>query len=69
MHKNGDSVISINIGTTVKIRPRSPGIDKPLIKASHVSLYLSQIKKLEKIAQREAKGKRPFSLRSLICPW
>jgi len=40
----------------VKIRRRSPELDKPLIKASHVSFYPSQIKKLEKIAQREGKA-------------
>jgi len=40
----------------VKIRRRSPELDKPLIKASHVSFYPSQIKKLENIAQREGKA-------------
>jgi len=57
MHKNQNSVINISIGTTVKIRRRSPSVDKPLIKASHVSLYPSQIKKLEKIEQRQGKAR------------
>jgi predicted DNA-binding protein len=57
MHKNGDSVISISIGTKVKIRRRSLEINKPLIKASHVSFYPSQMKKLEEVAQREGRAK------------
>jgi len=31
-------------------------VDKPLIKASHVSFYPSQIKKLEEMAQKEGKA-------------
>jgi len=46
----------ISIGTTVKIRKRSPESPKPLIKTSHVSLYPSQIKKLEKMARKERKA-------------
>ena len=57
MHKNRSNVIDISIGTTVRIRRRSPSVDKPLIKASHVNLYPSQIKKLEKVAQREGRAK------------
>ncbi len=56
MHKKQNSVISISIGTTVKIRRRDPNVDKPLVKTSHVSFYPSQIKKLEQIAQREGKA-------------
>jgi len=41
----------------VKIRRRSPGVDESLIKASHVSFYPSQIKKLEEVAQREGKAR------------
>jgi len=55
MHKNRNGVIGISIGTIVKIRRRSPKVGKSLIKASHVSFYPSQIKKLEKIAQKEEK--------------
>ncbi len=55
MHKNRNGVIGISIGTIVKIRRRSPKVGKSLIKASHVSFYPSQIKKLEKIAQKEGK--------------
>jgi len=40
----------------VKIRRRSPELDKPLIKASHVSFYPSEIKKLEQMAQRDGKA-------------
>lgn len=40
----------------MKIRRRSSELETPLIKASHVSLYPSQIKNLEKIAQREGKA-------------
>jgi len=40
----------------VKIRRRSPEVDKPLIKASHVSFYPSQIKKLEEMARKEGKA-------------
>ncbi len=57
MHKNSNSVISLNIGTKVKIRRRSLEINKPLIKASHVSFYPSQMKKLEEVAQREGRAK------------
>lgn len=57
MHKNQNSVISISIGTTVKIRRRSRDVDKPLIKASHVSLYPSQIRVLEEIAEKEGKAR------------
>jgi L-arabinose isomerase len=49
-------VIDISIGTTVKIRRRSPEVDKPLIKTSHVSLYRLQIKKLEEMARKEGKA-------------
>jgi len=41
----------------VKIRRRSSEVDKPLIKASHVSFYPSQIKKLEEMAKREGKAR------------
>lgn len=34
-HKNKSSIINIAIGVAVKIRRRSPELDKPLIKASH----------------------------------
>jgi len=56
VHKSQSSAISVNIATRVKIRRRSPRSDKPLIKASHVSFYPSQIKNLEKIAQEEGKA-------------
>jgi predicted DNA-binding protein len=56
VHKSQSSAITVNIATRVKIRRRSPRVDKPLIKASHVSFYPSQIKKLEKIAQKEGKA-------------
>jgi len=56
MHKNQNSVISISIGTTVKIKRRSPEVNKPPIKASHVSFYPSQIKKLEEMARKEGKA-------------
>ena len=40
----------------MKIRRRNPELDKPFIKASHVSFYPSEIKKLEQMAQREGKA-------------
>jgi len=49
-------VIDISIGTTVRIRRRNPEVDKPLIKASHISFYPSQIKKLEEMARKEGKA-------------
>jgi len=56
MHKNQSSVINISVGTTVKIRRRSPEVDRPVVKASYVSFFPSRIKKLENIAQREGKA-------------
>jgi hypothetical protein len=56
MHKNQSSVINISVGTTVRIRGRSPEVDKSLIKTSHLSFYPAQIKNLEKVAQREGKA-------------
>jgi len=41
----------------VKIGRRSPNIGKPFVKTSRINLYSSQIKKLEKIAQREGKAR------------
>ena len=40
----------------VEIRRQSPRGDKPLVKASHVHFYPSQIKKLEEMARGEGKA-------------
>jgi len=55
-NKNQNSVINIPISTSVRIIKRNRSKDQPLIKASHVSFYPSQIKNLEKIAQEEGKA-------------
>jgi len=44
-------------GEAVAVRRRSSEVDKPLIKASHVSFYSSEIKKLEQMAQRDGKAR------------
>ena len=56
MHKNESSIINIAIGVAVKIRRRSQEVDKPLIKASYVSFYPSQMKNLEEMARKQGKA-------------
>ena len=41
----------------MKIGRRNPNISKPFVKTSRINLYSFQIKKLEKIAQREGKAR------------
>ena len=56
MHKNQSSAINISITTAVRVTKRNRNRDQSLARASHISLYLSQMEKLEEVARSEGKA-------------